>query len=121
MYLQGDDLYFRIYDRQQDKNVFLMNNQINDLSYTIYDEEKNQLSIFNYTDMYIIDLNSYGFLDYAEYGRLYIPQAQVIVSAYGTTMIEFNVKTQDDLIKKVKEKYGDAELTELQKLKYLVQ
>ncbi|WP_033152661.1 toll/interleukin-1 receptor domain-containing protein [Pseudobutyrivibrio ruminis] len=121
LYLQGDDLYFRIYDRQQDKNVFLMNNQINDLSYTIYDEEKNQLSIFNYTDMYIIDLNSYGFLDYAEYGRLYIPQAQVIVSAYGTTMIEFNVKTQDDLIKKVKERYGDAELTELQKLKYLVQ
>ncbi|SFO60586.1 DNA-binding beta-propeller fold protein YncE [Pseudobutyrivibrio sp. JW11] len=121
LYLQGDDLYFRIYDRQQDKNVFLMSNQINDLSYTIYDEEKNQLSIFNYTDMYIIDLNTYGFIDYAEYGRLYIPQAQVIVSAYGTTMTEFNVKTQDDLIEKVKEKYGDAKLTELQKLKYLVQ
>jgi len=91
------------------------------LSYTIYDEEKNQLSIFNYTDMYIIDLNTYGFIDYAEYGRLYIPQSQVIVSAYGKSLTEFNVKTQDDLIEKVKEKYGDAELTELQKLKYIVQ
>ena len=121
LYLQGDDLYFHIYDRQQDKNVFLMSNQINDLTYTIYDEEKNQLSIFNYTDMYIIDLNSYGFLDYAEYGRLYIPQSQIIVSAYGKSLTEFNVKTQDDLIEKVKEKYGDAKLTELQKLKYLVQ
>ncbi|MBP3199200.1 MAG: hypothetical protein J6N21_19670, partial [Butyrivibrio sp.] len=60
-------------------------------------------------------------LDHAEYGRLYIPQSQTIVSAFGTNLFEFKVKTQEDLIKEVKAKYGDAELSELQKLKYMVQ
>ena len=120
LFLQGDDLYFRIYDRVKGKTVLLMNDQINDLVYTCYDEENNRLSIFNNTDMYIIDLNTYGLLDYAEYGRLYIPQAQTIVSVYGTSVTEFKVRNQDDLVKKVKERFGDAKLSELQRLKYMV-
>ena len=120
LFLQGDDLYFRIYDRAAEKNVLLMNEQINDVLYTCYDADNNRLSICNYYDMYIIDLNTYGFLDYAEYGRLYIPQSQTIVSAYGKSMTEFKVKNQDDLVKKVKERFGDAKLTEFQRLKYLV-
>lgn len=121
LFLQGNDLYFKIYDRQQSKLVFLMDEQMNDLVNSCYDAESNTLSIYNDYDMFIIDLNSYGLLDHAEYGRLYIPQSQTIVSAFGTNLFEFKVKTQEDLIKEVKAKYGDAELSELQKLKYMVQ
>ena len=120
LYLQGDDLYFSIYDLENDKTVFLMDEQINDIVYTCFDEENNRLSIHNYYDMYVIDLNSYGMLDYAEYGRLYIPQAQVIVSVYGTSLTEFAVQSKDDLIERVKERFGDAKLTELQRLKYRI-
>ncbi len=121
LYLQGNDLYFKIYDRIQSKTVFLMDGQMNDLVNSCYDEASNTLSIYNDYDMFIIDLNTFGLLDHAEYGRLYIPQYQTIVSVYGTNLVEFKFKTQKDLVGKVEERFENAKLTELQKLKYLVE
>ena len=120
LYLQGDDLYFRIYDMEGDATVFLMDEQIGDISYTFYDEQSNRLAIFNYYEMYIIDLDSYGLVDRADCGRLYIPRYQTIISARGTEFTTFKIKSQEDLINKVKERFKDAQLTELQRLKYRI-
>jgi WD40 repeat protein len=120
LFLQGNDLYFKVYDRSKSKTVFLMDEQMNDLVNSFYDSESNTLSIGSDYDMFIIDLNTYGVLGYAERGRLFIPQYQTIVSVKGSTVTEFKVKTQEDLVEKVHERFGDAKLTEMQSLKYMV-
>lgn len=120
LFLQGSDLYFRIYDREKKANVFMMDDQLNDIRNTSYDATNNILAIFNDYEMYLIDLNTCGLLDYAPYGRIYAPEKNIIVTIKGKNLYEFKRKTVDDLVKKVKDRFGDAKLTELEKLKYKI-
>ncbi len=120
IYMQGSDLFFRIYDRAAKKLAFITDGQLNDIHYTSFDEDNNRLAIFNDYEMYIVDLDSFGFLDFAEYGRLYIPQKQIVVSVYGTSLVQFPVKNMEDLVAQAQELIGDAKLSDAQKLRYQI-
>jgi len=120
LYLQGADLYFKIYDLIQKEFVFEFSNQSNEYDYCEYDRYNNRLIVSNFVGMSIIDLDSYGELSYIKHGRIYIPQKQMVVSAYGKHVYGFKFKSANELIEMANELYGDKELTTSQKLKYRI-
>ncbi len=118
LYLQGDDLYFKIYDMDSDEYVLSTTDQMNEIYDIVYDEASNTLAVHNQSEMLIIDVDTMGILTEAEYGKIYIPSQQKIVSARSTTVETFKVKTLEDLLAQAEELYGDYELTDEQRLKY---
>ncbi len=120
LYLQGENLYFQIYDLESKEVKYITNNQIMDVHRTSFDEKNNWLAIFNQEEMYIIDLNTFGILNYVDNGVLYIPEQKVIVGVRGKALKEYKVKTADELMKAAIKKYGDAKLSDIEKLKYQI-
>ncbi|MCR5580266.1 MAG: TIR domain-containing protein [Pseudobutyrivibrio sp.] len=118
MYLQGADLYFKIYDLENDEFVLEFAKQTNEIDYCKYDESTNRLILSNIVGMSIIDLDSMGELSYIDYGRVYIPQKKMIVCCYNDSLYTFKFKELDELTALADEKYGEKTLTDSQKLRY---
>ncbi|SFC19592.1 toll/interleukin-1 receptor domain-containing protein [Butyrivibrio sp. YAB3001] len=120
LFLQGDDLYFKIYDLTKKEFVMITDGQLNDIKSGYYDEKNNCYAFRNGYDMYVVDLASNGFIHSLEYGRIYLPGKQEIICGYNNDVYSYKVKTLDDLVEGFKEKYGDATLTNEQRLKYKI-
>lgn len=120
LYLQGADLYFRIYDLENDQYVLKFANQTNEYDYCEFDAENNRLIVSNFVGMSIIDLESMGELSYVEHGRVFIPESQTIICANSNDVCAFKFKNMDELISEAQKLYGDKELTDLQKLEYQI-
>lgn len=121
LYLQGADLYFKIYDLNEKKYVFKFKGQTNELDYCQYDEKNNRLVVSNFMGMSIIDLNQMGVLSSIDHGLVYLPKNNTVVCAYNNYIYGFKFKEVDELLKMANEKYGDDELTDLEKLDYGVE
>jgi WD40 repeat protein len=121
LYLQGADLYFRIYDLEQNKFVYKNKYQTNEYDFCEYDEENNRLILSNFIAMTIIDLNSMGELSYISGGRIYIPKNKTIICVDNFRLYAFKFKELDELMAQAEELYGDMELTDEQKLEYHIE
>ena len=71
--------------------------------------------------MSIIDLNQMGVLSSIDHGLVYLPKNNTVVCAYNNYIYGFKFKEVDELLKMANEKYGDDELTDLEKLDYGVE
>ncbi|MCR4694380.1 MAG: TIR domain-containing protein [Pseudobutyrivibrio sp.] len=118
VYLQGTDLYFRIYDRDIKAFSFISDVQLNDLSDVIYDEANNQICFYNSFQMYFFDLGTNGVLGRAEYGQLYIPGKERVISIKNSAVYTFKKKNLQDLLQEEKERFGDKVLTNEERMKY---
>lgn len=118
LYLQGADLYFKIYDLTNKDFVFKFKEQTNELDYCQYDETTNRLIVSNFIGMSIIDLNQMGELSYIEHGLAYVPQSGTVVCTYRQYVYGFKFKEVDELLKMANDIYGEDELTDLEKLDY---
>lgn len=118
LFLQGADLYFRIYDLEQNKFIFQNKYQTNEYDFCEYDEDTNRLILSNFIGMTIIDLDSMGELSYISNGRIYIPENKTIISVNNNYLYAFKFKELDELMAEAEKLYGDAELTDEQKLEY---
>ncbi|MBE5904758.1 MAG: toll/interleukin-1 receptor domain-containing protein [Pseudobutyrivibrio sp.] len=118
LYLQGADLYFKIYDLTNKDFVFKFKEQTNELDYCQYDETTNRLIVSNFIGMSIIDLNQMGELSYIEHGLAYVPQSGTVVCTYRQYVYGFKFEEVDELLKMANDIYGDDELTDLEKLDY---
>jgi len=121
LYLQGADLYFRIYDLEQNKFVYKNKYQTNEYDFCEYDEENNRLILSNFIAMTIIDLDSMGELSYISGGRIYIPENKTIICVDNLSLYAFKFKELDELMAQAEELYGDMELTDEQKLEYHIE
>lgn len=118
LFLQGSDYYFRIYDLENDKYVFISDDQWNRASYTLEIPDKNLLLFADGSEMIFIDLDTYGIMGRAEYGALYFEDTGKIISFKDRNLYKFTFKSLEDLVREAKEKYPNAELTPEQRLKY---
>lgn len=116
--LQGSDLHFRIYDLEKDEFVFISDEIWNEADYIREIPEKNIFIHNNSNVMTIIDTTTYGVLGKIEYGGLYFDEQEFVLGIKGNSIYKFKIKNLEDLINEAKEKYGDAELTPEQRLKY---
>jgi WD40 repeat protein len=117
LYLIGSDYLLRIYDLEKHDYIYESADKYVGIEVD-FDEDNNILIINSYGRLSIFDLNSYGFLGTADTGRLYLGQQDCIISFSKNKMYKHKLKTLDDLLKQVKEQFGDAELTPSQKRKY---
>ncbi len=120
LYLQSSDLYFQIYDLKAEKIRFISDKQFLNIVRISYDEKNNRLAVFDEFRMYMIDLNTFGVLNCVDFGVLYIPEKNIIVSVAFDTVKEFKFKSLDELIEDAHKKFGNGKLSDIEKLKYQI-
>ena len=123
VFLQGADSYFRIYDVTKKEFVFETDGQAGQINKIEEDPENQRLIIYIGSYMFLMDTETYGFTARAELGQLYFGSQGKIISYTFYPEYEiyrFDLKTTEDLMREVKERYGDAALTESQKRKYKI-
>ncbi len=118
LFLQGADLYFKIYDLSTKRYVYESSVATNEFDYCGYDAKNNRLIVSNFIGMRIIDLNSMGQLSYIEKGRIYIPQQEMIICANSKNLYAFKFKNVEELLEQANELYGDKKLSQNDRLKY---
>ena len=120
LFLQGMDLYFKIYDMSDKEYVFSSDGQMLDINDVNYDEQNETVALSNYTDMYVVDVKGNSFIHRAPLGKIYLPGKQSMICASYSKLYKFRVKTLEDLVKAFRDEMGDIELSEEQKLIYKI-
>ncbi len=120
LFLQGMDLYFKIYDMSDKKLVFSTDGQMLEINEVSYDEQNNTVALSNYTDMFVVDVNGNSFIHRAPLGKIYFPGKQSMICASSNKLYKFRVKTLEDLVKAFRDEFGNLELTGEQKLIYKI-
>ena len=118
LFLQGMDLYFKIYDISEKELVFSSDEQMLDINEVSYDAENDIVALSNYTDMYVVDVAGNSFIHKAPLGKIYLPTKQIMVCGSSDRLYRFKVKTLDDLVAFFRDEFGDIQLTGEQKLIY---
>ena len=118
LFMQGHDLYFKIYDISEHEYVFSSDGQMLEIEEVSYDAENNTVTMYNYTNMYVVDVEGNSFIHKAPLGKIYFPEKQKIICADSSQLYSFKVKTLDDLVGAFRKEFGDRELTTEQKLIY---
>ena len=118
LFLQGMDLYFKIYDLSDHEYVFSSDGQMLDIEEVSYDAVNNTVTMYNYSNMYVVDVEGNSFIHKAPLGKIYFPEKQTIICANSSKLYRFKVKTLDDLVEAFRGEFGDRELTTEQKLIY---
>ena len=123
IFLQGKDSYFRIYDLALNAYVFETDEQAARIERIEEDPDNNRLIMYTSGSLYIMDTESYGFTAMAQLGVFYSGKlGKILCYTYNPEyeLYRFNIKSTEDLLNEVKERYGDAKLTESQKRKYKI-
>ncbi|MCR5556776.1 MAG: toll/interleukin-1 receptor domain-containing protein [Butyrivibrio sp.] len=118
LFLQGMDLYFKIYDMSEHLLVFSSDEQLLDIDEVNYDAENDIVALSNYTDMYVVDVAGNSFIHKAALGKIFFPQKQTMICASSDRLYKFKVKTLDDLVQAFRDEFGYIELTDEQSLIY---
>lgn len=118
LYTQASNRIFRIYDIENNKLAFV-SDEISDAIYRInYDDASGFLSVMTDSGMYLIDMNEMGVLAYVQNGMCYLPGKNQVISTGGNEIFVFDYMDAEELKKEVHKRYGDAHLSDEQKLLY---
>ncbi len=120
LFLQGMDLYFKIYDMSDKEYVFSSDGQLLDIDEVNYDEQNNTVALCNYTDMFVVDVAGNSFIHRAPQGKIFLPGKQSMICASSSNLYRFRVKTLEDLVKAFRDEFGQIELSNEQKLIYKI-
>jgi len=114
--VQGEDYFIKIYDISEDRFVFLSYEPYNTLGY--FSEDDNNYYLSNYNEMLVLSKELYAFKTDIEAARLYNPAKDTYIFKYSDTFCSMPVLSLDELKNMAKEQFGDAELSENEKIRY---
>lgn len=120
LFLQGQDMIFKVYDLENEKFAFISDVQMENISYVDHDASSNTVTISDSNDMYIIDLNDGGFLHYISTGNIFIPAANEAICSDGADVFKYKVRSVDELVDFFYKQFEGAELTDEQKIRYKI-
>lgn len=116
--MQADTFYYRVYDIKNHKFVYVSKEQYNMIQKIIYGNKSKNLCLITADGMIILNKKDYNPLAYVEGGIAYMPENGYVFNMYMDTIYRFPYMDMDMLIKEAKNQFGNAELTEQQKIQY---
>ena len=120
LFLQGQDMLFKVYDPENGEFIFISDVQMEDITYVDYDAASNTVAISNDKEMYIVDLNDRGFLHYIPAGSVFIPARNEAICVDGADVFKYKVRSMEELVDFFYKQFDGAELTAEQKIKYKI-
>lgn len=118
LYMQGRDLYIKIYDLKTHEYVYEAYSVCKEVRKFKEDTENRRLVFINTDGMIILDMDSYNYFIQCEHGKAYLHNGEYIIANTRRILRRFKVRSVDELIQDAKEEYGDCTLTEREKRRY---
>lgn len=118
--MQGDTYYFMVYNTDKHKFLYIAKTQNNRITRVITDNTSDTVSLITIQEMLILNQKDYEPVAYVRDGLCYMPEHAFVYNESGGTIYRFPYMSLDMLIKDAKEQFGDAELTERERIRYNV-
>ncbi len=116
--MQGDTLYFQIYDIKQKEFAYISTTQNYLINNIIYNNESNTVCFITSVDMLILNEKNYEPLAYVNGGLTYMSKHGFVYNRGGNTIFRFPYMDLKMLIKEAKSQFEGTELTKRERIKY---
>ncbi len=110
--LQGDDYYFRVFDLETGKLVYLSDTQFYTVAQAKYEEESGIIILRAGVYLYVFDADSYGCILAVPYGKDMNLKAKQVLTVSRHTLYSFPYRTLEEQIELAHETLGDYVLSE---------
>lgn len=118
--MQGDTYYFRVYNTDKHKFLYIATTQNNSITRVITHKASDTVCLITTQEMLILNQKDYEPVAYVRDGLCYMPGHAYVYNESAGTVYRFPYMSMEMLIKDAKEQYGDAELTERERIRYNV-
>ncbi|MCR4896326.1 MAG: TIR domain-containing protein [Lachnospiraceae bacterium] len=110
--LQGDDYYFRVFDLETGKLVYLSDSQFYIVEQAKFEEESGIIVLRSSAYLYVLDADSFGCILAVPYGEDMSLEAKQVLTVSRHTLYSFPYRTLEEQIALAHETLGDYELSE---------
>lgn len=120
MICMGDDYYLKVLNLKEQNYDYISTQQFLTMDDVKWSKDGKSILMSNSRELVILDADSYAVIAEIEGAKLYLQKNNKIWSADENKLYEFPYMDVPMLVEEFKSQFGDAELTEYQRVKYNV-